>query len=1203
MTDFAHLHLHTLYSLLDGAIRLKDLMATVQQKGMDTVAVTDHGNLFAAVDFHLKAKEAGVKPIFGSEMYVAGPKGRLDRTERSSNHLVVIAKTNEGFANLRYLSSMAFIEGHYYNPRIDKELLKGRTKGLYAFTACLGGEIPSALMRGDSDHARRATLEYKELFEPGHFFLEVQSNGMEVQQRVNAQLAQLAADTGVPLVATADAHYIKTEDAKAHEYLMCIASGKTLSDQKRLKHDTEQLYVKSGDEMLAALPEYAQAIANAADIARSCKVELPMSKPMLPTFRVPDGFDEKSYLLKLAREGLDRRFGEIAYPIDRDQYRQRLEMELGVIQSCGFAGYFLIVQDFINWAKGKGIAVGPGRGSGAGSIVAYALRVTDLDPIPYKLLFERFLNPERVSMPDFDVDFCQKRRDEVIGYVTDKYGKTKVGQIITFGSLKARSVIRDVVRVRGLPFSEGDRLAKLIPEGDLTMTLSKALEQEPRLKALYDTDPTIKEIIDVSLALEGLHRQAGMHAAGVVIADQPLWEIVPLYRPQDQDFLVTQFAKDEAEKVGLVKFDFLGLKTLDVIGDAVAMINAARGPMPQAQIRPETIPIDDSATYELITRGETAGVFQLESSGFTELLKRLKPTRFEDIIAAVALYRPGPLESGMVQDYIDRKHGRQKVSYPHASLEEILRETYGVIVYQEQVMQIAQVLSGFTLGRADILRRAMGKKKAEEMQSLRGEFCQGAKDRGVEERVAGEIFDLMEKFAGYGFNKSHSAAYAMITVQTAWLKAHHPAEFMAALLSNEADNTDKVVAHIAEAREMRLLVTPPSVNESGLSFSVGARPAAGGAGPDQPGSETTGTIRFGLGGIKGVGESAIQAILEGRTDGANPSPGAKPGPGKTTKPFTSLFDFCDRVDLRRVNKKVLEALVKSGAFDELSAVDQPRGHRRARLYAAIDKAADRGQAAQRDRALGQASLFGALSPSNSKNGDPEPLPALPPDAEWTERELLANEKETLGFYISGHPLEQYHQEIKRYASRTLAQIQEAGEGERVTVVGVVAAVVDRMTKTGKRMAIVTLEDMTGSLRMVCFSGGRAGQAGYEQWESDLKADDPLVITGVVTINNREESNPLREIKAEEITRLSELRRRKTRKVAFKVTADKVTAERLTSLRQVLVKHAGDTPVSLEVSVPGEAEAIIRLAELRVQPTDALIHDVNRLFGGPVSELR
>ena len=893
MPDFTHLHLHTLYSLLDGAIRMKDLLSTVQAKEMDTVAVTDHGNMFGAVDFYLKAKEAGVKPIFGSEMYVAGPKGRKDRTERSSHHLVVVAENNTGFSNLRYLSSMAFIEGHYYNPRIDKELLRGRTEGLYAFTACLGGEIPAACMRGDMDTARRAALEYKELFEPGHFFLEVQSNGLAVQQKVNAQLAQLGRDTGTSRSSRRPTRTMceTRQDARAHRNIsMCIASGKTLDDSKRMKHETEELYIKSGAEMLEALPDYAEAIANAAEVGRHCKVDMPMGKPMLPTFQVPDNYDETSYLLELARKGLDRRFAEIVYPIDRDIYRARLEMELTVIRSCGFAGYFLIVQDFINWAKGHGIPVGPGRGSGAGSLVAYALRITDLDPLPYNLLFERFLNPERVSVPDFDVDFCQNRRDEVIHYVSDKYGKDRVGQIITFGSLKARSVIRDVVRVRGLPFSEGDRLAKLIPEGDLTMNLTKALEQEPRLKALYDTDTGVKEILDISLRLEGLHRQAGIHAAGVVcIADQPLWEIVPLYRPPGTRTRWSRSSpRTRRKKVGLVKFDFLGLKTLDVIDDALRMINGqlAEG---EPRISADRIPLDDPAVYALIGRGETAGIFQLESSGFTELLRKLKPTRFEDIIAAVALYRPGPLDSGMVQDYIERKHGRAKVAYPHPALEELLRETYGVIVYQEQVMQIAQALSGFTLGRADILRRAMGKKKPEEMQKLRGEFCEGAKARSVDVEVAGEIFDLMEKFAGYGFNKSHSAAYALITVQTGWLKAHHPAEFMAALLTNEADDTDKVAAHISEARDMGLEVLPPCVTESQLSFSVARRP------------DGTKAIRFGLGGVKGVGQGAVEATLEARKE----------------KPFAGFFDFCERVDLRRVNKKVLEALVKSGAFDEL----------------------------------------------------------------------------------------------------------------------------------------------------------------------------------------------------------------------------------------------------------------------------------------------
>ena len=1177
MTDFAHLHLHTLYSLLDGAIRLDDLLTTVTAKGMDSVAVTDHGNMFGAADFYLKAKAAGVKPIFGSEVYVAGPKGRRDRSERSSNHLVLVAENQTGFANLRYLCSMAFIEGHYYNPRIDKELLKGHTEGLFAMTACLGGEVPNACLKGDMDRARRATLEYKELFEPGHFFLEVQSNGLTEQAKVNALLAELSEGMGVPLVATADAHYVKSDDAKAHEYLMCIASGKTFEDQKRLRHETEELYIKSPEEMLQALPAYAQAVANAADIASRCKVDLPMGKPMLPRFQVPDGFDDKGYLAKLAREGLDRRFAEFgdagrrpAGSPDRDAYRERLESEIAVIQSCGFSGYFLIVQDFINWAKAHGIPVGPGRGSGAGSLVAYSLRITDLDPLPYKLLFERFLNPERVSMPDFDVDFCQNRRDEVIGYVTEKYGKDRVGQIITFGSLKARSVIRDVVRVRGLPFAEGDRLAKLIPEGDPKMTLSKALELEPRLKALYDDDPATREILDIALALEGLHRQAGMHAAGVVIADQPLWEIVPIYQPPGESFLVTQFAKDEVEKIGLVKFDFLGLKTLDVIDDAVRMINENRA-AGSAAIEIDKIPLEDPEIYALISRGDTAGVFQLESSGFTELLKKLRPTRFEDIIAAVALYRPGPLESGMVDDYINRKHGRAKVSYPHPKLEPILKETYGVIVYQEQVMQISQALSGFTLGRADILRRAMGKKKASEMQELRGAFCEGAKANGVDHNTSGEIFDLMEKFAGYGFNKSHSAAYALITIQTAYLKAHHPAEFMAALFSSEADNTDKIVAHIADAREMGIEVLPPSINESALRFSVPAARESG-AMP---------AIRFGLGGIKGVGEAAIEAILEARKAGA----------------FKGIFELCERIDLRRVNRKVLEALVKAGAVD----VGTGTGNRRA-VFESLERAMERGQSSQRDRAAGQTSLFAALLPPPGGAALPS-SETLSDIEDWTEKERLAFEKETLGFYISGHPLRQYQKEIRRYASRTLAQVQKAAADETITVVGVVAAIQDRMTKTGKRMGIVTLEDMTGSLKLVCFSA-RAGGQGYEQWEPLLKGDEPLVVTGTVSVNSRgDEESPTRELKVTGIVRLTELREQKTKRLAIRVPAAAVTAERLVKLRALLAGHAGETQVVLEVLIAAESETVIQLAELKVRTTDELLRALDKLFSSGASELR
>lgn len=807
--SFTHLHLHTLYSLLDGAIRMKDLIKTVKEKGMSSVAVTDHGNMFGAIDFYKKAKDAGIKPILGMEAYVAGPKGREDRSEKVSHHLILVAKNEEGYANLRYLSSTAYMHGFYYHPRIDKKVLAEHSKGLFALTACLGGEVTSACFRGDMDHARRAAQEYKDIFDPGHFFLEVQSNGMPEQDKANENLKQLSRDLDIPLCATADAHYIKREDARAHELLMCIASGKTLADGKRMKHSTDKLYVTSPTEMLEFFKDIPEAVHNTQRIAEQCNLELKLGKPMLPTFKVPDSHTPDSYMAELAYEGLRERFTELAatvtYPIDREQYQARLALEIGVIQKMGFCGYFLIVQDFINWAKKMNIPVGPGRGSGAGSLVAYALRITDVDPIPYNLLFERFLNPERVSMPDFDIDFCQDRRDEVIQYVGRKYGEMNVGQIITFGSLKAKSVLRDVCRVFALPFSEGDRIAKLVPEV-LNITLREAIEMEPRLKEMMETPSNIgevegkpvttRDVLEIALALEGLHRQPGMHAAGVVIADKPLWEFVPVYQPPGEKTLITQFAKDEVEAAGLVKFDFLGLKTLTVIQHALDLVKRNHG----KDIPRHEIPLNDEKTWELMAKGDTAGIFQMESSGFTEMVVKLKPNCFEDVIAAGALYRPGPLDSGMVDVFINRKHGREKVSYPHPALEPVLKDTYGVIVYQEQVMQISQVLGGYTLGRADLLRRAMGKKKAEVMQAERAGFLEGCAKNNVDLKVAGEIFDLMEKFAEYGFNKSHSAAYGLVTIHTAWLKAHYPCEFMAALLSSEKDNTDKVVKHRRGAR-------------------------------------------------------------------------------------------------------------------------------------------------------------------------------------------------------------------------------------------------------------------------------------------------------------------------------------------------------------------------------------------------------------------
>jgi len=1181
--SFTHLHLHTLYSLLDGAIRMKDLIKTVQAKGMSAVAVTDHGNMFGAIDFYKKAKDAGIKPILGMEAYVAGEKGRGDRNEKVAHHLILLAKNDEGYANLRVLATRAYLDGFYYHPRIDKQLLKEHSAGLFGLTACLGGEVTSACFRGDMDHARRTAREYKEIFAPDHFFLEIQSNGLPEQELANTNLKQLSRDVDVPLVATADAHYIKREDARAHELLMAIASGKTLADNKRMKHTTDRLYVTSPEEMLAYFSDVPEAVHNTMRIAEACTLELKLGKAMLPTFRVPESHTPDSYMAELATRGMEERFRELSYPVDRELYLHRLGTELAMISEMGFSSYFLIVQDFINWAKRNGIPVGPGRGSGAGSLVAYALRITDLDPLPYNLLFERFLNPERVSMPDFDIDFCQERRDEVIEYVAGKYGQNNVGQIITFGSLKAKSVLRDVARVFGLPFSEGDRIAKLVPE-ILNITLKVAIEKEPRLKEMIDT-PTVlgtledgrqvtsKELLEIALALEGLHRQAGMHAAGVVIADQPLWNYVPLYQPPGEKVLITQFAKDEVEAAGLVKFDFLGLTTLTVIQHALNSINRNRPPGEQLQAH--QIPIADAATYQLISRGDTAGVFQMESSGFTEMVMKLKPTCFEDVIAAGALYRPGPLDAGMVDVFIARKHGREKVVYPHAALEAVLKDTYGVIVYQEQVMQISQVLGGYSLGRADLLRRAMGKKKAEVMQAERAGFLEGCQAKGVDPKVAGEIFDLMEKFAEYGFNKSHSAAYGLITLQTAWLKAHYPTEFMAALLTSEKDNTDKVVAHIAEARAAGQEVLPPDVNQSDLAFGA-----------------VDGKIRFGLGAIKGVGESAIEAVLEARAKGH----------------FRDLFDFCERVDARRVNRKGLEALVKAGAFD---FEQRPRRQ----LFLSIERATERGASAQRDRAVGQSSLFGLLGAEDAAKPVPVVSGEYVSSEEWPEKERLAAEKEAIGFYVSGHPLHQYERELRRWA-RPAASVQRARRDETVTVAGIVTQLRERPTKTGKRMAWVTLEDLSGSVELVCFPGKEGGRSvmgkdgkwtkgaprpGYDAWEQLLKSDDPILVTGTVQVNIRDEENPVAELIVDQVQSLKEVRDKRLKRFELRLRADLVTDARLEELSRLAHSHAGATPVALSIVFPGEAEAVIG-APLKVDVTDELISSVDRLFGEKVVEL-
>ncbi len=1192
-SDFTHLHLHTLYSLLDGAIRMPDLIKTVQAKGMTSVAVTDHGNMFGAIDFYQKAKAAGLKPILGTEAYVAGPKGRTDRSERVGHHLILLAKNQEGYKNLRYLASMAYLEGFYYDPRIDKKLLSEHSAGLVGMTACLGGEIPKLVRKGDLDGARRVALEYKSIFEPGSFFLELQSNGLAEQTAVNATLKQLARDLDLPLVATADSHYVAREDANAHEHLMCIASGKTLEDEKRLRHETDQLYIKSPEEMLAHFADIPEAVTNTQRIVEMCDVGniLAPSKP--PTYKPPEDVPLNDYLMKRARDGLERRFGELRYPIDRDLYRERLEREIQVILKMDFAGYFLIVQDFINWAKDHGIPVGPGRGSGAGSCVAWSLRITDLDPLRYNLLFERFLNPERISMPDFDVDFCQDRRGEVINYVSDKYGKENVGQIITFGQLKAKSVVRDVARVKGLPFSEGDKIAKLIPE-ELGITLKAAIEKEPRLRALMDESPQVRDILEVSMRLEGLNRQAGMHAAGIVIGDQPLWNYVPLYRGVNGE-LVTQFAKEEVEKAGLVKFDFLGLKTLTVIANAVKMINRGRKPGEEGFVDIDAVPLDDKGVYGLLSRGETAGVFQTESDGFTQMLKDMKPTAFEDIIAAGALYRPGTLkyhlEDGrtMVDVYIDRKQGREKVTYEHPLLEPVLQETYGVIVYQEQVMQIAQVLAGYTLGQADLLRKAMGKKKVEVMAKERDAFVKGAVAKGIAQEVAERIFNAMEKFAEYGFNKSHSAAYGLLTYQTGWLKHHYPSEFMAALLSSERDNTDKVVGHITECRGMGIDVLPPDINESELDFNV---PLGAVAPPSANGQRREKPIRFGLGAIKGVGEAAVEAILPARAEKGAP------------KPFTGLFDFCQRADLKRVNKKTIEALVAAGAFDFTKKT------RRA-LAETIDSAVERGQSAQRDRASGQGSLFGLLGGGPRKAAAPATSEDVPELDEWPERDRLKREKETLGFYITGHPLDRYGDDLKRYASQAVAQLGALKAFERITVAGILTGWREKPTKTGKRMGFATLEDFSGTVDCVAFDEP------IQKYQELLQGDDPVLIKGRLRLNERTGNNagttaptssaegepdakpdkPKPEVQIDEVLLLSAVRAEKATRLDIRIDVDQCDEEKLRKLQLLLRANPGGCAPYLYVSIPGEAETRLAIKDLKAAPADDVLSSIDRLFGG------
>jgi DNA polymerase-3 subunit alpha len=1200
VADFTHLHLHTQYSFLDGAIHMKELVPRIAELGMDACAITEHGNLFGAIDFYRRAKGAGIKPILGCEMWVA-EKGRLDRTKGRNTHLVLLAKNREGYSNLMYLVSMGYQEGFYYKPRIDKDILRERSRGLIGLSGCLGGEIAGSAMRGDLDRAREATLEFKSIFDPEAFFLELQDTGLPDQRMANDHLKQLARDCEVPLIATNNCHYKMRDDAAAHDVLMAIQYGKSRNDPTRFQRKTDALYIRSPEEMRSLFRDVPEAVDNTRRITELIELELNLGNPMLPTFVPEDGSDLTSHLIDRSYKGLEERFKEMTYAVDRDLYKARLKEELDIIVGMKFPGYFLIVADFINWAKQHDIPVGPGRGSGAGSLVAYCLRITDLDPLPYNLLFERFLNPERVSMPDFDVDFCQERRGEVIDYVTDKYGATQVGQIATFAQMKAKSVIKDVARCLEVPFAEVNALTKLLPNtykdkkgNTKPITLEKAIELEPKLRQLTEESEVYKEVVEIARKLEGLYRQAGMHAAGIVIADSNLWEVVPIFRGND-DELVTQFSMTDVEDAGLVKFDFLGLKTLDVIYHAerhtnvrlekelnekdiaalwkhphvrktletkealTAAVNDGTAYVDRLKVRDEGIdltlrcsllPLDDPAVFKLIGKGETLGVFQLESTGFQELLKRLKADCFEDIVAAVALYRPGPLQTGMVDDFVECKNGRRKVKYPHPLLEGILKPTYGGFVYQEQVMQAAQVMAGYSLGGADLLRRAMGKKKVEVMAKERVKFTDGCVERGIPEDEAKGVFDLMEKFAGYGFNKSHSAAYALITYHTAYLKAYYPVEFMAALLSTEVNNTDNIVKYIADAKSMGIEVLPPTVNESERSFSV----------PD-------GRIRFGLSAIKGLGGAALSSILDARDErGA----------------FSSLYDFCERVPLKQLNKKTLETLVKSGAFD---CFERPR----AQLFSALDGAIEAAKSTQRAQAAGQESLFGS----------PELAAAIKPREvyddtirEWPELERLKLEKQAISFYITGHPLDRYQDDMRRFSNATISQLEKKGNRAEVVMGCVVTALRERPLRDGSgRMAFITVEDLTGAVEMA------ASAKVFAQFEETLKSEAPLLVKAFVSMGSDDDGNQRLRVRCMEARRVSDAREERTRSIVVTADEKRFDDRTLVELKSILTEHRGTCSVKIIVHLDKTADVEMRLpASFMLAPTDEVVDRVEQLFG-------
>jgi DNA polymerase-3 subunit alpha len=1152
MSQFVHLHLHTDYSMLDGACDVDKLCERAKQLGMPAVAMTDHGNIFGAVHFVNAAKQAGIKPIIGCELYICKKDDHnIERTPPEGdtyNHLLVLAENEEGYRNLVKITSEASLHGFYYKPRVSKKFLAEHAKGLIGLSGCLKGEVAERLMEEKYEAARDAAVFYRDIFGKGNFFLEIQDQGLEMEHKIHPSLFQLEKELGIPLVATNDSHYLCEDDAQAQDVMLCIQTGKSIQDTNRMKFQGTDFYVKSHDEMFRVFKDAPDVLSRTLAIAERCSTRLEKVSNPFPHFDVPAGYTLDSYFEHVTREGFARRLevlrglanqGRLKRSIT--EYEQRLTRELAIIQQMQFSGYFLIVWDFIRYAKEHDIPVGPGRGSAAGSLVSYSMGITDIDPLQHELLFERFLNPERISMPDIDIDFCMNRRGEVINYVTQKYGRENVAQIITFGTMAAKAAIKDVGRAMDIPYADVDRIAKMVPT-TLYIKLEQAIKDSPALQQAYESEPQVRQLLDTARKLEGLVRNAGVHAAGVVISPRPLTELVPLHKTKN-DEIVTAYDMVAIEKMGLLKMDFLGLTTLTILDDAVKLIAQTRG----ERIALQDIEFTDQETYKKVFHsGLTSGVFQFESHGMRDVLRRYQPSSIEDLTALNALYRPGPIQGGMIDDFIDRKHGRKKIEYELPELKEVLEETLGVIVYQEQVMQIANRLAGYSLGEADLLRRAMGKKELKDMVAQRDRFVSGATQRGYPAKKIEKIFDLMTQFAGYGFNKSHSAAYALLAYHTAYLKTHYSVEFMAALLTSVTGNTDDVVKYINECREMGIAVEPPDINVSDANFTPHGS-----------------AIRFGLAAVKNVGHNAIQSIVAGR---------------KELGRYGSIYEFCEKVDLRLLNKRVLESLIKSGAMDSLG--------RRGQLMAVLDKAMDRALKAQRDAESGQHGLFGVfLQDEAPVNND-----RLPETPDWDEHTRLAAEKEILGFFITGHPLEKYKdklEELRAVSTADIAGIKAStGKDENICTAGIITNLRVLKSKKGDFYAQGALEDMSGSVEMIVFPEA------YRKLQDKVKIEVPVLVRGGLRIE--EGVNP--KLMANDIIPLEDAKVPLPRSLRIRIPVETANESVVDELHALCAQRKGEAKVLFDVERQGDFMVVMEAEGYNVQPDRNFVARVEELCG-------